>query len=203
MGTILDALTWPLRFILGTLSLLLTPSTFEQAASLISIVGGGFAALVAINQYRENQRWKVIEFVVPEMRQFFEREETKAVLIMMDWTEYKVSVGKRRLEFDRVKVMNSLVVPPSSPFDSDQAAIRNLFDDFFTHLENLHSYVDRSNRLFKPEILKPYLRYYLCIINREDCFGLILRNFIDYYDYSGVKTLTCKVLAEEWRGSHL
>ncbi|HEY8698739.1 MAG TPA: hypothetical protein VIM02_14095 [Rhizomicrobium sp.] len=203
MHAILYALAWPLRFIIGTLCLLLTPNTFEQAASLVSIIGGGVAAIAAINQYRENQRWKVIEFVVPEMRQFFEREETKAVLRMMDWTEYTASVGKAGIAFDRVKVMNSLVVPPRIRFDSDQAAIRNLFDDFFTHLENLHSYVDRSNRLFKPEILEPYLRYYLRIINKDDCFGLILRNFIDYYDYSGVKTLTRKVLAEQWRGSHL
>jgi hypothetical protein len=186
---------------IGQAIALLRPTNFKQAASLASIVGTGVAGVVAFFQYREGQRWKRIEFVVPQMRDFFEKAETKAVCKMMDWGGGEISLGgNRELSFDRENVFKALCVGPSAAFPQVEATIRELFDSFFTYLENLNSYIGGSNRLFKADILSPYLSYYLRMINMDNAFGQTLRSFISYYEYRGVINLTEVILKEQWRG---
>jgi len=190
----------------------------ETVTLLLGIGVAGFGFL----QYRESQRWKVSEFVAAEMRQLLDDSGNRAVLKMLDWSNGTVVVddlhGNGRplsFKFGRTLVISSLAVdrvvessdpPPdgaaASPsnryFDRDEELVRGLFDEFFADLERLNSYIDVENRLFEAAKLKPYLGYYLRIINRDDPLGGALRRFVETYGYTGTQNLVAEVSGMPW-----
>lgn len=180
---------------------------------LLTFVVTAAVATFGVFQYVEAQRWKVSEFVSSEMRIMFDNVNVKAVAKMLDWEDGTVVIEHpkhdgdcKSFEFERGLVLQSLRAyfedgpnPAMLDFSDDEETIRDLFDGFLAALDRCDVYISQHSRLFSPERLRPYLLYYLDIINEEDEYGNAIRNFAEVYDYWGVADLVDKVASKKWR----
>ena len=182
----------------------------------IELLGFGLTAGVALSgllQYSKAQRWKVSEFIASEMRILFDDTNRRAVCKMLDWDDGTVVIRHpqhdgacKSFPFSKPLVLSSLRAAIDSAgkpvlfrFSKEEQTIRDLFDNFLTALDRCDNYIDERSRLFSADCLRPYLRYYLKIINGNDPYGKSIRNFAEVYEYTGVINLLEQTMGVEWQ----
>ncbi|HWA89955.1 MAG TPA: hypothetical protein VG889_07960 [Rhizomicrobium sp.] len=180
------------------------PKDFSDVATLVTLILGVPAGAFALYQYWDARRWKTAEFVAQEMKAFSSGPKCAAACKMLDWIDGNAVLpadgGTEKFEFKRQTVLRGLRTNRDIVFSEDEEKIRDVFDAFFGTLDAIDTYVAGRTRLFKPALLKSHLAYYLRIINADNHFGLVLRDFVETFGYDGVPHLTKAVTLEQWRG---
>ncbi len=172
-----------------------------KISEILQLVGALTAFCVAIWQYAKSQRWKKAEFVALEIKAFQDDVAVKTALTMLDWAERDYELFRYSTDSDRrlVRVDYSLVGAalrihhPGNIFTKEEAAIRDIFDRFFSYLERFESFIEAG--LIQPGDLNPYLHYWIDVLSgnypglRKSGILPALWRFVDNYGYSGVRRL--------------
>ena len=169
-------------------------------ASTVGILGLGKAIL----EYTRAQKWKRVEFLAKEMKEFSNDIHVKRAFLMLDWQSYKIKVFNDEIAdnedfyFNDELLKSALVFHENKKdgiFTKEEALIRLIFDGFLEKLSTFQNYID--NRLFGYKDLKPYLIYYLRIIgdlsnNRktEDVRKQIWEYIVKYDNFQVIKLLS-------------
>jgi hypothetical protein len=181
-----------------------TPMSFQDWISIIGLVGGVTAFIIGIQQYRNTQRWKVLEFVANEVKEFESNKSVQNAMLMLDWNARNIDFTSKSIT--RESESKPLVVTDedlagalvphsekSSGFSDKEVLIRETFDDFFNYLSRFEHYIE--SRLVSYDDFHPYLRYWLEILSnnesRRKSSRLVtqIEEYIHVYDYRSVEQL--------------
>jgi hypothetical protein len=166
---------------------------------LIGIIGGLVAFAVGLWQYRRAQKWKRLEFVANEMKEFQSKRVIQNICWMLDWNEMKIEFhpeekgGKDRFINVKDELIKEALSIKREKFSDEEIDIRHTFDEFFDCLEQFDHYI--ISGLVKYSEFHPYLAYWLCILTDKDSgrkkVSLIkaFEKFIDHFEYHGVQHL--------------
>lgn len=165
------------------------------SGGLATIIGGGFA----LWRWTIDQRWRRVQYAQQLLEKFFEKENTKLALRMLDVQ------GETELPFpgqDEVQIVilteemlvTSLrTLEEQQMFDEPHFTIRMIFDEFFTDLSMFQHHIDAN--LIKLKDVRPYLDYWIKSINGRGhihtvLLGKQMNKFLEYFDYSAVLRLS-------------
>ncbi len=160
---------------------------------LIGICVTAIAFLIGLLQYRKSQKWKVLEFVALEMKDFENEPEVQNVKFMLDWDEkwiklYPDEEGDARWELVNNKMVYDALEPNGRRFNEAEVEIRDSFDLFFSYLEGFEHYI--LSGVVKYENLYPYITYWLDKISEGDSeLNKRITKFLTTYEYTGVLSL--------------
>lgn len=187
----------------------------KEFSSALSPLVGLFALTFGVYSYNKQNRWKRLEFLVQEYKLFEENPKIRNVFWMLDWSE-------RHLYFEELadenKTRNFNLEILESSFDAraigqysdTEVAIRDCFDEFFTKLDRLNTYMDI--KVIEAEDLKPYLEYWLKIIaNTKDAknhkslnfYEGLWSNFINRYGFKTEEILKKFNIQKNTKDDHL
>jgi len=204
-GTILDNGLGPYTTLEAMMSSQ-SPDLLDQSVKLLTFIGGLVGFIVAYRRYSQTQRWKILEFVASEIKEFDKNPDVQKAKKMLDWWEYLVELfpGKEDKAKRRVLVKDELVAGAlrtecfDQNFTEEEVEIRNIFDAFFDYLDRFNNYIESG--LVRYEQFHPYLGYWLAIIvgEREDDHRTVwrcaLRRFIEIYHPAGTGQLIRRYL---------
>jgi hypothetical protein len=142
----------------------------EKLLPYIASILGLLTFFKAIWEYTKAQKWKKLEFIANQMKEFNNDVEVKKAMQMLDYTN-------REIELYGVKVVitNELLESALCPdlegknkngFTLQEAQIRDIFDHFFEKLSIINQYI--SSGLITVEDVKPYLIYWINILGKDD-----------------------------------
>jgi len=162
---------------------------------LATIVGGAFA----LWRWTIDQRWRRVQYAQQLLQKFFEKENTKLALRMLDVqgeTELPSSEeGEVQVVFltEEMLIISLRTLKDQQMFDEPHFTIRMIFDEFFTDLSMFQHHIDAN--LIKMKDIRPYLEYWI----KSICgYGHIysgalakqIHQFLKYFDYSAVLKLS-------------
>jgi hypothetical protein len=173
----------------------------ENWLTLAGATGGLIAFCVGLWQYSQAQRWKRLEFVAAEIKEFERTPSIQNTFLMLDWDERAIEFypeGNNRRESERVIVVDAELIQKSlsiqqEVFSDREVAVRDTFDEFFNHLERFDHYL--VSGLVKYSEFHPYLAYWLRILTdrtggkKPTAFVEAIAGFIDQFGYRGVQHL--------------
>ncbi len=168
----------------------------SSTLALLGVFGGIVAFSVGLWQYHKAQRWKVLEFVANEIKDFEQQPSACNAMLMLDYEGMRIElfpkddkVVDRYVAVDEALIVQSLVVKQHRAFTDVEVAIRDIFDEFFGHLERFDQYIESG--LVGYRDFHPYLRYWLGILT-EARSGLksqrlvgAVREFLIAFEYDG------------------
>jgi hypothetical protein len=177
---------------------------FDTLSKVVAFSTAVFGLFRAFAEYRNTQRWKKAEFLAKEAKEFFADPNVKRALIILDYRENDIPVYNGELagqvtsiHFDQGILLKALtvkdVVETMSPEDR---LIRQIFDEFLTKLSYFNRYID--TKLITLDDLMPYMRYWMNILGNPDSgkrSRTVMKQiweFIDFYEYDDVRSLTRK-----------
>jgi hypothetical protein len=175
-------------------------------SDLLGIVGitiSSVAFFIGLFQYREGQRWKALEFVSNEIKEFFSHRDVVNVLKMLD-------VNRRPIEFhdaatnkyQKISVSDELIISAFRTPEMRKGAditptdglIRDTFRSFFDYLARFSNYIEASG-LIQYRDLHPFLGHWLAILcdekyaRKSPDFIAAVKTYLEYYHYRSVLTL--------------
>lgn len=172
----------------------------EVLIQLIAVLISAFIVLKGIKEYKEAQRWKKLEFVSKEIKEFFNDAEIKRALQMLDWNACSVplNIGEIGIETKFTctddKIQNALRThDQTSRFTPEEVVIKKIFDNFLDKLTMFENYIETG--LINAKDIQPYLQYWINILanqnNKRKKKELRdqIWEYIDKYDYDKVRTL--------------
>jgi hypothetical protein len=172
---------------------------FDDWLKLIGIMSGLVAFAVGLWQYRRAQKWKRLEFVATEMKEFQSKRAVQNAFLMLDWNDRVIEFyPEEEKESDRVievddKLIEEALSIEDEEFSDAEIAVRDTFDEFFNCLEQFDHYVITG--LVEYSEFHPYLAYWLGILTGQDSekkpTSVIkaFAEFIDCFEYHGVQHL--------------
>lgn len=126
-------------------------------------------------QHYNTQKWKKIEFIAKEIKEFNADLEVQKALAMLDWNErrleffpWKEKESDKFTEYDNENLALALDIDfknDPNPLEVN-TAIRDIFSSFFDKLGIFNQYIKAG--LFKPKNIESYLKYWLERISDED-----------------------------------
>ena len=171
--------------------------------TLLGVLSGLATLMKAILEYQKAQKWKKVEFVAKEMKEFFSDYSVKRALTLLDWNAriiyVKDELGKG---IESVYIDDDILMQswrhhselPDGKFTKVEALVRDIFDDFLSKLGTFNHYLKTD--LVEKEDLKPYLIYWIDMIGKKgrknEAVLSALWNFIDQYGYTDVQELCDK-----------
>lgn len=184
-----------------TVNAIINGDTIQLLALIVTII----TITIGILQYRKAQKWRRQEFLSKQIHDFFDDYYVDRALIMLDWNvyditnnegmflfKYKSSMLKDALEdhekrFERLKTDDDL-------FSYEEKLIREIFDKFLLKLGIFKNNID--NNLYSFKEIRPYLVYYLDIINGINTHSMLekeeiesLMNYVNSYGFEPEKKL--------------
>ena len=143
--------------------------------TIIGLVLTFTAFLIGIIQYRQTQRWKALEFVSTEVKEFLANRDVQNALLMLDWNGRPITFlvqqdGKELLETITVTdemVLMALRSPKErqdTPLTKRDGLIRDTFNILFDYLCRFNTYTEASGLLTYQDI-QPFLGYWLEILS--------------------------------------
>lgn len=145
-----------------------------------------------IYEYIKSIKWKKSEFLSKEVKEFFKDEDVIKVKAMLDWDVRYLEINGKE-----VKVTNDFLISAlqthnnKSKFTQEEAAIRDIFDNFFDKISYFSIYID--NKLVDKKEVKKYLSYYIDIISKPGRKSKKLvdtfTDYINYYNFNQVRDL--------------
>lgn len=174
----------------------------EALVALVAVV----TLIIGLLEYTKAQRWKRMEFLSNEIKEFNKNSDVKRALLMLDWNIYKIPLleneikGKTLFYFNDELLRSALEFHSKKPsddglgrFTEEEATIRLIFDTFFEQLCTFQNHI--NNKLINHNDIKPYILYYIDILaNRSNSrkdpeTKRKLIEYINNYGYSQVKVL--------------
>ena len=176
---------------------ILTPElTLQTIGILISIL----ILLKGINEFKKAQKWKKLEFLSKEIKEFFTDPDVKRALLMLDWNDNKVELkmgeigSEVELYFNDQDILAALQTHKQQQnFLDKHIIIKKVFDALFDGLSMFENYIETG--LVSAKDLEPYLNYWITILadnnNRRKSTKLReqMWKYIDEYGYSKVRRL--------------
>jgi hypothetical protein len=179
----------------------------QDWVTVSGIITGGLAFIAGLWQYREGQRWKRLEFVAKEIKEFRLQHSVKSVILMLDYNEREIELFPEEQDKLKRKVLvtdqmicqalavhnekNKEKLHRSSDFSKETLAIRDYFDEYLEWYEKFEQFI--ASGLVSEKEFEPYLSYDIDIMakigRKSEEFRKALLNFINAYDYDGVKDL--------------
>ena len=165
-------------------------------AGLATLIGGGFA----LWRWTIDQRWRRVQYAQQLLEKFFEKENTKLALRMLDVqgeTELPSSEGEDGVQVINLTeeiFINSLrTLEEQQRYEEPYFTIRMVFDEFFTDLSMFQHHVDAN--LIKLKDVRPYLVYWIKGINGYGRIYTVelarqMNKFLEYFDYAAVLKLS-------------
>jgi len=172
----------------------------ETLIALLGVTGGIVGFSVGLWQYRNAQRWKVLEFVAQEVKEFEKRAAVSNAMLMLDYEGMEIELfpeeekpADRLVAVREPLLVASLVVEQERGFTNAEVAIRDIFDEFFGCLERFDQYIESG--LVSYAAFHPYLKYWLGILAgrkpglKSDRLASAVDEFLQAFDYNGVLRL--------------
>jgi hypothetical protein len=179
------------------------PNWVDVGTFCLASAGAPFA----LWQYYKAQRWKQLEFVAEQVKQFDSDPQVNNAMLMLDWKVRTIDLypklndpESRFVTVDDSMLYKALATrqeDTKTNFTDEEAEIRACFDSFFSYLQRFDQFIEA--RLVRRMDFWPFLRYWLNFIGdpeewkRSDGKEAILMwqlwDFVDYYEYSGVTRL--------------
>jgi hypothetical protein len=137
----------------------------DSLATVGLVVGGSFA----LWRWIIEQRWRRVQYASQLLEKFFENNNTKKALMMLDATTEvelfpdKADPSSKNCYVDEELLIEALRPDMSTSFSSRAFAVRLVFDQFFTDLSMFQHHIDAN--LLRLEDVRPYLEYWLKSIN--------------------------------------
>jgi hypothetical protein len=165
-------------------------------AGLATIIGGGFA----LWRWTIDQRWRRVQYAQQLLEKFFEKENTKRALRMLDVqgeTELPSSASEDGVQVftltEKIFIDSLRTLEEQQRFDEPYFTIRMTFDEFFTDLSMFQHHVDAN--LIKLKDVRPYLQYWIKSINGYGRIYTVelaeqMNKFLEYFDYTAVLRLS-------------
>lgn len=186
------------------------PSSFDDLAKALGLLGALYAFRVGLIQYRTAQQWKRAEWVAQEMKALFAEPLVQAALLMIDWQNRKVPLHPDEGEASKRDVyvtddsVAAALAPHSRqrPFSALECEIRGAFDRLLDGLERLNSYV--TTGLVTDGDLTPYLAYWasrVCGASEGETRLAALRVYMTTYGFAGALDLLERQAARAWSSS--
>jgi hypothetical protein len=172
----------------------------DTIIAALGVLGGIVAFSVGLWQYRNAQRWKVLEFVAKEIKEFEQYPAVSNAMMMLDYEGMEIELFPERkeakqrvVEVREPLIVSSLIVKQQRDFTDRELVIRDTFDEFFGYLERFDQYVETGLVAYKD--FHPYLRYWLGILAearsglKTEKLVIAVREFLTAFEYSGVLRL--------------
>jgi hypothetical protein len=145
-----------------------------------------------IYEYIKSIKWKKSEFLSKEVKEFFKDEDVIKVKAMLDWDVRYLEINGKEFKVTNDFLISALQTHNNkNKFTQEEAAIRDIFDNFFDKISYFSIYID--NKLVDKKEVKKYLSYYIDIISKPgrkpkklvDTFN----DYINYYNFNQVRDL--------------
>lgn len=175
-------------------------SKIDLTLKAIAIVVSTVVIVKGIYEYKQAQRWKKLEFLSKEMKDFFNDFNVQRALVIIDWTSTKIELLKSeigtedKLYFDDDLIFSALQTHKNSTtFSKEEFIIKKIFDQFFDKLSTLENYIESG--LINTNDVLPYLNYYINILanpknkRKSEKLRTQIWNYVDEYDFANVKSL--------------
>ena len=162
----------------------------------ISILRDLFIPLIAIlafikgvMEYIRSQKWKRSELLSKEVKEFFDDEDVKIVLTMLDYNRRRININGEIIKFNDILLQCSLITHNKKRvFEVKEAIIRDKFDLFFDKISFFENYIS-SGLVDEKECLE-YLSYYLRILTKPGSKSKeiveMFNEYLVYYRYENV-----------------
>jgi hypothetical protein len=171
----------------------------DSTLAYLGVLGGLITFAVGLWQYHKAQRWKVLEFVAQEIKQFWDRPLVAKTALMLDYENLPVELfpatsgRQKEVAVDEALIVDSLLVHQERGFNEVEVAVRQAFDQFFEQLERFDQYIESG--LVRYADFHPYLRYWLRILTdphsgvKTERLVSAVREFLTHFEYHGVLRL--------------
>ena len=170
--------------------------TLKITALLLSF----FVFIKGIKEYSKTQKWKKLEFVSKEIKEFFNEPDVKRAMLLLDWNSnsFDIYLSKEKREiavdFNDKDILGSLMTHEERfAFTEKEVIIKRVFDAFFERLTMFENYIETG--LIEAKDLAPYLSYWIKILadpsnHRKSAeIKTQLWKYVDYYGYEKVRKL--------------
>src|SRR3954451_13882681 len=110
----------------------------QTVASFLGVIVDALGAGFGLYQYRRNQIWRETESVANQAKAFFADEGVRKALKILDWEKRFVDLSpdKPAILVTRDMLRDALKYgPDATRFTHEGAAIRDIFDTYFTRFE--------------------------------------------------------------------
>ena len=142
----------------------------EKSLPYIASFLGLLTFFKAIWEYTKAQKWKKLEFVANQMKEFNSDVEVKKAMQMLDYTNREIDLNGTKViitdELLKSALCPDLAGQNKDGFTVQEAQIRDIFDHFFEKLSIFNQYI--STELITVEDVKPYLIYWINILGKDD-----------------------------------
>ena len=119
-----------------------------------------------MHEYRNTQKWKRLEFIHKDIKEFFNDFNIKRAFLLLDYNKARLPLSKEELGkeedfliFDETIFLSSLRyhedLQENEFFTSKEFIIRNILDDFLLRLGMYHKFVE--NNLIMVKDIEPYI----------------------------------------------
>ncbi len=149
-------------------------------------------------EYVESQKWKQIEFVAEQIDHFFDDQDNRIVMKILDWRKRSVvlTIGNttKVVKIDRTIFKSALRTADLSPvFSAEEASIRDLFDHFLSELGHFSHYINAG--AIRKENIDPYIKYWMDLLHGrklnimdQDTVACIWR-YLKFYNFQSAMEL--------------
>jgi len=160
-------------------------------AGVLTAIVGVLTLIKVVDEYRNSQKWKRLEFLANEARLFFDNPVNKRALLMLDWDK-KIIVfdGPKSLSVDWDLITQSLIPEDKKQdFNNEEQLIRDTFSEFFDNLSRFEHYI--KSGLFSQNEFREYIIYWTNQIHKDITPELrkTVFDFLTYYKYTSVLDL--------------
>lgn len=147
------------------------------------------AFIKGIMEYVRSQKWKKSELLSKEVKEFFNNEDIKIVLTMLDYNRRRIIINDEVIKFNDILLQCSLITHNKKGiFEIKEAMIRDKFDVFFDKISFFENYI--SSGLVDEEECLEYLSYYLRILTKPGSKSKeiieMFNQYLIYYRYDNV-----------------
>lgn len=177
--------------------------TISDWLGIIGIAISSVAFFMGLFQYREGQRWKALEFVSNEIKEFFSNRDVINVLKILD-------VNRRPIEFydslaekfeaisisdeDIISAFRTSNMRKGVAITPTEGLVCDTFRPFFDYLARFSNYMEASG-LIQYQDIHPFLSHWLAILCDENYerkspeFSNAVKTYLEYYHYKSVLRL--------------
>ena len=162
----------------------------QVITTVLGVVFGAIGAGLGLWQYRRNQIWRETEFVANETKAFFDSPNISSALKILDRDDRDVEVAPGKVIFVTRSMLRAALAcgPDATTFSDNEAAVRDIFDDFLVGLERFEQFIKAGVIEFYQ--LQPYLRFWAGLLTGKRPQILdkntlrCIWDFMDDYEYT-------------------
>ena len=146
----------------------------KDLVSIGALLLTSLTLLKGIVEYQKTQKWKKLEFIAKEVKEFFADFNVKRMLLLLDWNmlDLPIKEGEITTNAKTIKINDDILFSAwqhheaSDGFPELETLIRVIFDEGLSKLSLFNQYLKTG--LMEENDLKPYLIYWIDIIGKAE-----------------------------------